>query len=65
MTAEKAKAVTVDTTKPQNYFNSSKTHPEPSLYDQTFHFNANYNQKLKREDMQHTQVMFLSVLCMF
>lgn len=39
-----------------NYFDSVKDYPEMQPYDQTFHFEKDYNPKLKRDDMKYTQV---------
>ncbi len=47
-----------------NYFNTSKTHPQPSSYNQTFHFDPGYNAKLKRDDMQYSQVCLGDVMVM-
>ena len=40
-----------------NYFNTRKTHAKVSSYDRTFHTEEGYSQKLKRDDLQHTQVV--------
>lgn len=55
-TLKAAETATTDTSKDVDYFNNHRTHPESSSYDQIFHYQAGYNPKLKREDMQHTQV---------
>lgn len=39
-----------------NYFNTRKTHDTVSIYDRAFHTVEGYSQKLKRDDLQHTQV---------
>lgn len=44
-----------DLSKPQSYFDNHKTHKRDYEYDKTFCINEGYNQKLKRDDMQHTQ----------
>ena len=41
-----------------NYFNTSKTHGKVSSYDRTFHTEEGYSQRLKRDDLQHTQVQY-------
>ncbi len=51
------KAPEIDTSKNVDYFNNSKTYPEAVSYDQTFRFSEGYNARLKRDDMQHTQVL--------
>ena len=38
------------------YFNTRKTHDKVSSYDRGFHVVEGYSQKLKRDDLQHTQV---------
>lgn len=38
------------------YFNTHKTHDNVSSYDRGFHVKEGYSQKLKRDDLQHTQV---------
>lgn len=50
------RTVPVDTSREIDYFNNNKQYPEPCQYNQTFRFPEGYNQKLKRDDMQHTQV---------
>ena len=40
----------------ENYFNTRKTHGAVSSYDRGFHTEEGYSQKLKRDDLQHTQV---------
>ena len=42
-----------------NYFNTRKTHAEVTSYDRSFNTEEGYDQKLKRDDLQHTQVQFL------
>jgi hypothetical protein len=56
VTQKVAETSTLDTSKRIDFFNNNKTHPEASSYDQTFRFQTGYNPKLKREDMQYTQV---------
>ena len=46
----------VDTRQQLTYFNNSKTHSHVSTYDRTFHAPEGYCSKLKRDDLQHTQV---------
>lgn len=52
----KAKNKNVDASQRMSYFNNSKSYIPASGYDQTFHFKPDFNPKLQREDMQHTQV---------
>lgn len=44
--------------KTENYFNTDKTHDKVSSYDRGFHTEEGYSQKLKRDDLQHTQVCY-------
>ena len=43
--------------KGENYFNTHKTYPKASSYDRGFHIVEGYSSKLKRDDLQHTQVL--------
>lgn len=47
---------TIDADVTINYFNTQKTYPQASSYNQTFRFDADYNPKLKRDDMKYSQV---------
>lgn len=49
----------LDITKTDNYFNTRKTHPDVSTYDRSFHIVEGYCSKLKRDDLQHTQVILV------
>ena len=51
-----------DTNQRLTYFNNSKTHSQISTYDRTFHMPEGYCSKLKRDDLQHTQVWMLFIL---
>ena len=44
----------------ENYFKTRKSHAQVSSYDRGFHTEEGYSQKLKRDDLQHTQVCVAS-----
>ena len=46
----------LDLSKTENYFNTHKIHHKVSTYDRGFHIVEGYSSKLKRDDLQHTQV---------
>jgi len=39
-----------------SYFNNNKVFPDVSIYDRTFRYTEGYNNKLKRDDFEYTQV---------
>ena len=53
---ESAGCLDLGATVGDNYFNTRKTYPKASSYDRGFHIVEGYSSKLKRDDLQHTQV---------
>ena len=44
-----------------SYFNNNKVYADVSIYDRTFRYTEGYNNKLKRDDSEYTQVKGLQL----
>ena len=61
-TRKASEAHHVDTRQQLGYFNNNKCHAKVSTYDRTFHVTEGYCSKLKRDDLQHTQVKLMLII---